>query len=445
MSDSSPYKQYRASVLVLIPVLIIAYFLTRETFLPFITLYGLAFAGFVMLYQQASLDDNIRFYVRLSWVIRILLLFAVPGLSNDFYRFIWDGRMSFLGLNPYMVLPADFFEQGTLQQVGKDAQELYAGMGSLSPHNYTCYPPLNQLFFFLPAALFPQNIIMHMILLRVIIMGADFGVIFWGRKILRKMHLPESRILLYALNPFILLELTANLHFEGVMIFFLLLAFWFLLQQKNYRSALFFALSVSIKLIPLLLLPLLLKRLGQKEMLKYGVLVLLISLFLFIPFLSPGFIGNFMSGIDLYFRKFEFNASIFYIIRWVGFQTYGWNIIQKAGPVLGLVVFAFVLIMAVLRKNQYLPQLFVSMIFALTGYYLLSTTIHPWYLAFPLLLSIFTPYRFIVVWTAMVMLSYLAYSLPVFHEKTWVLGLEYGVVLGFMLGELLPSKYQKNS
>lgn len=437
MPDWKSYKRYGAPLFLAVPVLLIAYGLKRENFLPFILLYFLSFAGFLYLNHQAAVKDDDKFYIRVSIFLRILLLFALPGLSNDFYRFIWDGRMILLGYNPYLVLPADFYSNELLAQVGKDSQELYVGMGFLSPFNYTCYPPLNQLFFFIPAGIFSQNIYLNVLVMRIFIIGGDIGVIYWGRKILRKLQMPTTRILLYALNPFILLELTANIHFEGVMIFFLLWAFWLILQQKQTLSAIALALSVSVKLIPLLFLPLLLKKLGQRGIVKYGIIVLLVSIALFLPFFSIGLVENFMSSIDLYFRKFEFNASIYYIIRWIGYQTYGWNIIQKVGPLLGLVVFVFVLMMAVIRKNQEIKTLLVSMLFAVSGYYFLSTTVHPWYLALPLIISIFTPYRFVVVWTGTIMLSYFAYSLPVFQEKMIILTFEYGIVFGFLVGELI--------
>jgi hypothetical protein len=45
----------------------------------------------------------------------LLLLFAVPALSDDFYRFVWDGRLLFNGINPYTILPADFINSIDLQ------------------------------------------------------------------------------------------------------------------------------------------------------------------------------------------------------------------------------------------------------------------------------------------------------------------------------------------
>jgi len=268
------------------------------------------------------------------------------------------------------------------------------------------------------------------------IIASEIGTIHFGRKILKKLNLPDSNILFYALNPFVILELTGNLHFEAITIFFLVTAIYYLLQEKWLMSALFMTLSVSVKLIPLLFLPLMVKKLGQWKTVYYTVIVIAGSVILFLPFFSQELISNFMSSIDLYFRKFEFNASIYYLIRWIGFQTHGWNIIQKAGPLLGILVFSIILILSVVPKNHFNRQIMVSMLFAVTLYYFFATTVHPWYVAVPLILSIFTRYRFVVVWSFLVILSYNAYQYDIYSENLWFNVFEYGIVIGFMIAEL---------
>ena len=67
-----------------------------------------------------------------------------------------------------------------------------------------------QWVFFIPAWLFPENIFMNVVLMRLVIIAADWGSIHIGRKILRELRMPEKNILLYALNPFIIIELTGN-------------------------------------------------------------------------------------------------------------------------------------------------------------------------------------------------------------------------------------------
>lgn len=433
--------QYLLLLISIACYILFGYFTEREQFYQFIGFYSVAFIAFILFYNAQKEKISFSSILSLSVVLRLLLLFSIPDLSNDFYRFIWDGRLINLGFNPYLSLPNEFINTDNFLLLGKDANELYSGQGNLSIGNYTCYPPINQFFFYIAAFISPQSIFGSIIILRIFMILADVGTIFIGRKILRKLNLPVSNIILFALNPLIILELTGNLHFEGITIFFLMLAIYSLFNAKIIKSAVWIAFSISVKLIPLIFIPLFLKKLGQLNLIRYLIYSGVVSILLFLPFLSSGLIDNFMSSIDLYFRKFEFNASFYYIIRWIGFELKGWNIIQKVGPILGLAIFIIVLLFAIIPKNQNPQRLMVSMLFTITIYYLLSTTVHPWYIAIPLVISVFTQYRFVVVWSLVVMLSYSAYGNEVFQENYWLIFIEYSVVFNFLIFELYKSNF----
>jgi uncharacterized membrane protein len=64
-------------------------------------------------------------------------------------------------------------------------------------------------------------------------------------------------VFIYALNPLVIIELTGNLHFEAVMIFFTLLSVWLLVTNKWILASLALTLAISAKLLPIIFLPLL--------------------------------------------------------------------------------------------------------------------------------------------------------------------------------------------
>ena len=101
-------------------------------------------------------------------------------------------------------------------------------------------------------------------------------------------------------------------------------------------------------------------------------MALLVALITFIPFLSSEFISNFTTTIGLWFQVFEFNASVHYIIRWIGYELVGWNLIGITGKILPVLVFVFVLAITFFRKNSTTQQLVTSMLFAVSFYFLLS-------------------------------------------------------------------------
>ena len=141
----------------------------------------------------------------------------------------------------------------------------------------------------------------------------------------------------------------------------------------------------------------------------------------FLPFLSWDSLWNYGASLRLWFQDFEFNASLWYIIRWIGFQMEGYNTLVYVGPVMAMTAAVVILGIGLIRKNATLKEVMTSMLFSLSVYFFLSSTVHPWYLCTLVFLSIFTRYRFPIVWSLMVFLSYGAYSRAGHEENLWLI------------------------
>ncbi|MEO7523135.1 MAG: hypothetical protein ABIT58_03535, partial [Ferruginibacter sp.] len=368
-------------------------------------------------------------------LFRLILLFSVPVLSQDFYRFIWDGRLLLQGYNSYLHLPSVLLNSPGFHIPG--AQELVNGMGRLSATHYTNYPPVNQLCFLLAALLAGKSIIGSVMVFKVMIIAADIGIFIFGKKLLHALDLQERNIFVYFLNPLVIIELTGNLHFEGMMIFFLIASLYFLHRKSYSRSAVLMALSIGVKLVPLMLLPLLMRNMGSNKLIRfYFITGFILVLFLF-PFFSLQFGVNYFNTIALWFVNFEFNASIYYVIRSIGYEVAGYNIIGTAGKVIPFIMLGMILSFSMRRSNRELINLIGNMLLALCVYFFLSTTVHPWYIVSLVALSMFTGYKFPVVWSVVGMLSYQAYSNPLFKENSLLLLIEYSVVYSCFIFEMV--------
>ncbi len=428
-----------------------AYDLVRSDFIKLSMLYA---ALFFLTYKIIQISKG-SFWVLagIGIFFRLIFIGAIPNLSQDFYRFLWDGRLLIQGINPYLITPEVYMQSAT--EIIPQSFKLFNGMGVLNASHYSNYPPVNQLFFAVAGLIAGKSILGSVIVLRLILIGADVGILYFGKKLLEKLDLPIHNIFWYFLNPFIIIELTGNLHFEGVMLFFIVWSLYLFHSQKWFWAGILLAVSVSVKLIPLLFLPLFYQYFvtdglfgkGFWRFKKFVWVIFATILLTFAPFLSSEFISNFTTTIGLWFQNFEFNASIYYIIRWIGFQTIGWNLIESIGKILPFLVVVCVMILAFFRRNKTTKKLITAMLFAITCYFLLATTIHPWYIATPLLLSVFTKYKFPIVWSAMVMVSYSAYGANGFSENLWLVAFEYIVVIGYLGWELFQnkSKLQKST
>ena len=205
---------------------LLGYHIPRENFTGFFGSYLLLFGLFYWMTLNKQ-GFSFRQFFALAIIFRVILLFSFPQLSNDFFRFFWDGELISHGINPYAHTPNDLISHnGFLTE--PYMRYLYHGMGELSQAHYSCYPPLNQVFFFIPSFI-SDSVTTNLINLKLIIILADIGVIFVGKKILEHLKMDVNKIWLYALNPFFILEFGGNVHFEGVMIFFLLCSIYFLL------------------------------------------------------------------------------------------------------------------------------------------------------------------------------------------------------------------------
>jgi hypothetical protein len=158
------------------------------------------------------------------------------------------------------------------------------------------------------------------------------------------------------------------------------------------------------------------------------------------------------NSIGYYFSKFEFNASLYYLVRGLGYIFWGYNIIQTAGWVLGIM--ASILILTVSLRptawgdesnpeastNWRLWSFFRSIMLSLLIYFLFTTTLHPWYIITLLALTVLTGFHFGVIWTFTVFFSYAGYSLNGFEENLWIVVFEYVIVLGYLAYEFLWKK-----
>jgi hypothetical protein len=179
---------------------------------------------------------------------------------------------------------------------------------------------------------------------------------------------------------------------------------------------------------------------GILKFLSFSAIIIGLNVLLFLPFLSSSLLSNYLDSIGLWFQNFEFNASIYYISREIGTLFRGYNEIAIIGKILPVFSIIFLAIITFFRKNNSPQQLLTALLFGLSFYYFMATTVHPWYIASLVLLSVFTKYRYPIVWSVVIILSYQAYANNPWQENVWFILLEYLLVYGVLFWEIIQLK-----
>jgi hypothetical protein len=325
----------------------------------------------------------------LNWAIGAALLFRLvaavgqPALSDDVYRYVWDGRVQLHGVHPYRYAPSDAavadLRDGSWEHIN-------------NPEVKTIYPPAAQMVFLLLASLGAGPIGMKLFLGLV-----DFGVVLATARLLRCARLPRDRVILYAWNPLAVLETAGSGHIEPLGIVLVLLATAWIIKGRTWLSTLAMAVSIQVKLLPAVLVPGQLKRGGRVAVLLLPVVVIGLAL----PYALTGpAVG---SGLYDYAERWERNAFAFAGVQWAMEQldtasylkpaigalqerlgdSLPWDLLYRhvwprdmAKLAIALVIAAWTLYTATRRDLDPLQETLL----VLGAVILLSPTVHPWYL-----------------------------------------------------------------
>lgn len=403
--DTYSLQPYLQKLKVYIPYLSIlcyaffAHITQRAALFEFTTLYFLSFA----LYLWACKTLSLRQIVALGVLSRIIFIGSTPLLSQDFSRFIWDGHLIADGINPYQFTPNELIAQ---YSSNSHMSSLYEIMGGLSQTNYSNYPPFNQFFFYIASLFNPYEIEV----LRTVIFAADLGVLWLLQKLI-KGDKANLWIGLYFLSPLVIVEGVGNLHFESVMVFFFALAIWLIQKNRANLSGLFWSLSVFVKLIPLMFLPLFLNSFKQTKNLGFYLVFGGSSIVLLFPLFQGNEFANFWATLQLWFSNFAFNGSLYKVGKFTAeylFNYPAYKFITTYSAAVSAMVFFTSFYLGI--KDSSTKKALKNALLILSIYLFTTATVHPWYIITLLFLSVLNQQKFVVVWSASIFLSYLFYN-----------------------------------
>lgn len=387
---------------------------TRESLTLALFAYSAGFVALILLWaSDTGLLDSPRILLGGALLLRLTIFPALPDLSDDLFRYVWDGWLGVSGMNPYRYVPA----AGELEAF--QDTPLFGQLNS--PGFHSIYLPFSQVVFMAgggvylahgwPAAAYA---------IKAVFLVLEFSGLAFLLRAVQRTGGRVRGLALYALNPLVLVTLTAGGHSESALVFgFGLLAYG--TAAGRYPIAwVGLVLATATKGIPILLAPLLLRsqwiRGDEWRSILAGLVPAgLLSAGLTAPYYFPGIIHALGSSADLYVRYFEFNAGPYFLLKEMGLWLIGTDLSKQLGPALRAVSLggaALIWLRWPMRPWSATADFFRGSVAILGLYLLTATTLHPWYLIWGLVLIPLAPcFRHVWVWASWAaFLTYYVYT-----------------------------------
>jgi hypothetical protein len=335
------------------------------------------------------------------WHLPFLLM--APGSDDDVHRYVWDGHVQRLGFNPYIVVPSDP-ALGALHTL--ETRTLN------NPDVPSPYPAGAQLFFRAVTAMHES-----IFALKVAFVVCDLAIVFVLLDVLRCTRQGEHWVLAYAWHPLLATAVAGSGHVDIVGVLLLLVSVAALVRRWRSVAALAFGLAVSVKLLPIVLLPLYWKRVRMRD----GALVAIVLGLLYVPFLNHGRIP--IGSLGTYVQKFRFNDPVFATLERV----------TAPQVVAGLAVLIGFLT-AIWMRRKSAEGSSDAFAWPMAASLLCAPVVYPWYLLWLLPFIRSTSTVPIMIWTLSIIPTYYVWHLRIIGRPWlvpgWIMLLEYGSVAG---------------
>jgi len=408
------------ALLILFSILILSiHFFNQTPIRIFAISYIASSAVFILIsffLLKYNLNKNVIIISSLIGIIlRISFINTMPIGSDDIYRYMWDGKVQSNGINPYKFSPND----SNLVYLHSDILPAKVNFPELK----TIYFPLSQWLFFLGYQLSGENIWGY----KFILMVFELLTVIILHLILRKLNKPSKYLLLYLLCPLPIFQFALDSHLDGYGLMLITMSILFYLKRRLTISLIFLGLSLSIKPVGILFIPVFF--LNEPKISDKLKILFLPFITFFIQFIPYIFSSNPFEALFVYAKHWSFNGSIFNLLN--SFIKHN----QITRIVCGIMLL-IILIPLYLSRYDLLKKIYYSVFMLL----IFSPVVHPWYIGWLAVLMPLIPAHSGIMYSSLSSLTsftVLSYQLNgVWKEYPLVLLIEYIPVILLLLFEL---------
>jgi hypothetical protein len=213
--------------------------------------------------------------------MRLAALVSPQYLSDDIYRYIWDGRVAGAGINPYRYIPTDPHLAGLRDTT------VFPEINR-STYAPTIYPPAAQAVFFAVTRISESVTAM-----KAAMVGFEAVAMLLLLRLLIGAGLPNTRLLIYAWHPLPVWEFAGSGHIDAVLVVLVVLALWARRRGSGALTGLALGIATLAKFYPAVLTPALWRRWDWAMPAVFIAAVILA----YLPFLDVGWrVFGFLPG-----------------------------------------------------------------------------------------------------------------------------------------------------
>jgi alpha-1,6-mannosyltransferase len=350
---------------------------------------------------------------------RLTLLPLVPTLSNDIYRYRFDGYVQHAGLNPYLVRPD---EARFARPSGPPGE-------SLPGHDIpTIYPPLAELVYRLawPTLRSPAAFKLPFVAADILVLVL---LAFW----VRRTRASNVRLAIYAWNPLVVVEFAASGHNDSLALAAVVAATFLIIGRREVVSTFALAAAALAKVFPLVLFPLWLARTWRSRSWRQAAWSLLgaIGLAALCAWPYRAALGQLPATLADYQQRWRANnASLYALVVWAT-HVHRLAVGLGAGVVAGLALWV--------AGRQWEPARAAFLLFG--AILLLSGNAMPWYFTWVVPFLAILPWgAATTAWLLLTVLQFLSYhvlidysALGIWHFRPLMLWLEYAPFFAWLV------------
>lgn len=352
--------------------------------------------------QDPSLAITVGILFGAGLLARLILFTSEPILEDDFYRYLWDGAVTFNGQNPFAIAPADVANAAALPP---DAAQILdrVGYGDLR----TIYPPVAQLAFAAAHGIDPWSLTAW----RSVLLVFDVTTLGILLLLLKEANRSPLWAALYWWNPLLIFSLFNGAHMDVIVLPPLLLALLLASRGQTVFASASLAVAIGAKIWPILLLPLILRpalaapgRLVAAVSVLFGLLTLQAW-----PILSAGIDET--SGFLAYAQSWQRNSALFPLVETIVSGVIGSDWAGPASRAGLALICAAVAVAVAWRPYATTSELMIRAALVVTTLLLTAPAQYPWYFVWLVPFLAFLPLTGLLLLTAFLPLYYTAFHL----------------------------------